>query len=115
MYRVEDKYNCSEAEMYMLQARMEAVLHADDHENSLEGYRIVSLYFDDLCDSCLHDTVDGVNRRVKYRIRIYNDSLDVIKLEVKSKKDNRILKRSKNISRAQMERLMRGDCIEEEG
>ncbi|MCI9345360.1 MAG: polyphosphate polymerase domain-containing protein [Lachnospiraceae bacterium] len=115
MYRVEDKYNCSEAEMYMLQARMEAVLHADDHENSLEGYRIVSLYFDDLCDSCLHDTVDGVNRRVKYRIRIYNDSLDVIKLEVKSKKDNRILKRSKNITRAQMERLMRGDCIEEEG
>lgn len=115
MYRVEDKYNCSEAEMYMLQTRMEAVLHADDHENSLEGYRIVSLYFDDLCDSCLQDTVDGVNRRVKYRIRIYNDSLDVIKLEVKSKKDNRILKRSKNISRAQMERLMRGDCIEEEG
>ena len=115
MYRVEDKYNCSEAEMYMLQARMEAVLHADDHENSLEGYRIVSLYFDDLCDSGLHDTVDGVNRRVKYRIRIYNDSLDVIKLEVKSKKDNRILKRSKNITRAQMERLMRGDCIEEEG
>lgn len=114
MYRVEDKYNCSEAEMYMLQTRMEAVLHADDHENSLEGYRIVSLYFDDLCDSCLQDTVDGVNCRVKYRIRIYNDSLDVIKLEVKSKKDSRILKRSKNISRAQMERLMRGDCIEEE-
>lgn len=86
MYRVEDKYICTETELYMLQARMEAVLHSDDNENGSDGYRIESLYFDDLCDSCLHDTVDGVNRRVKYRIRIYNDSLDVIKLEVKSKR-----------------------------
>lgn len=115
MYRVEDKYNCTETELYMLQARMEAVLRPDDKEAGPEGYRIVSLYFDDLCDSCLQDTVDGVNWRVKYRIRIYNDSLDVIKLEVKSKKDSRILKRSKTISRAQMERLMRGECIEDDG
>lgn len=95
----------------MLQARMEAALRPDDNEGGPEGYRIESLYFDDLYDSCLQDTVDGVNRRSKYRIRIYNDSLDVIKLEVKSKKDNRILKRSRTISRAQMESLMRGECI----
>ena len=115
MYRVEDKYNCTEKEMYILQARMDAVLRPDDNEDGSEGYRIVSLYFDDLCDSCLQDTVDGVNRRSKYRIRIYNDSLDVIKLEVKLKRGNRILKRSKSISRAQMERLMQGGCIEDEG
>ncbi|MDE6603321.1 MAG: polyphosphate polymerase domain-containing protein [Lachnospiraceae bacterium] len=115
MYRVEDKYNCTETELYMLQARLEAVLHSDDNENGSDGYRIESLYFDDLCDSCLRDTVDGVNHRVKYRIRIYNDSLDVIKLEVKLKKDNRILKRSKTISRAQMNQLMQGECIENEG
>ncbi len=115
MYRVEDKYNCTEPELYMLQSRMEAVLRPDSNEGGPEGYRITSLYFDDLADSCLQDTVDGVNLRNKYRIRIYNDSLDVIKLEVKTKKDNRILKRSKTISRAQMESLMRGDCIEDEG
>lgn len=95
----------------MLQARMEAVLHPDSNEGGPEGYRIESLYFDDLNDSCLQDTEDGVNRRSKYRIRIYNASLDVIKLEVKTKRDNRILKRSKAISRAQMESLMRGECI----
>lgn len=115
MYRVEDKYNCTEPELYMLQSRMEAVLRPDSNEGDPEGYRITSLYFDDLADSCLQDTVDGVNLRNKYRIRIYNDSLDVIKLEVKTKKDNRILKRSKTITRAQMESLMRGDCIEDEG
>lgn len=113
LYRAEDKYNCTEAELCMLQSRMEAALRPDVNEGGSEGYRISSLYFDDIRDSCLQDTVDGVNRRNKYRIRIYNDSLDVIKLEVKSKKDNRIQKRSKTISRAQMESLMRGECIED--
>ncbi len=113
MYRVEDKYNCTEAELYMLQSRMEAALRSDDNEGGPEGYCISSLYFDDIRDSCLQDTVGGVNRRSKYRIRIYNDSLDVIKLEVKCKKDNRILKRSKTISMAQMDSLMRGECIED--
>ena len=113
MYRVEDRYNCTETQLVMLQARMDAVLRQDVNEGGPEGYRITSLYFDDLADSCLRDTVDGVNRRSKYRIRIYNDSLDVIKLEVKTKRDNRILKRSRTITEAQMERIMRGECIED--
>lgn len=114
MYRVEDKYNCSATELYMLQKRMEAVLRPDGNEGGPEGYSITSLYFDDFRDSCLQDTVDGVNRRSKYRIRIYNDALDVIKLEVKTKQDNRILKRSKTISRGEMESLIRGNCIADE-
>ncbi|MBD5509353.1 MAG: polyphosphate polymerase domain-containing protein [Lachnospiraceae bacterium] len=114
MYRVEDKYNCSETQLVILQSRMEAALRPDINEGGPEGYSIVSLYFDDLQDSCLQDTEDGVNRRNKYRIRIYNDSLDVIKLEVKTKQDNRIQKKSKTISQAEMESLMRGECIAEE-
>lgn len=113
MYRVEDKYNCTEAQMTLLQSRMEAALRSDVNEGGPQGYSIESLYFDDLADSCLQDTVDGVNRRSKYRIRIYNGSLDVIKLEVKTKRDNRILKRSKTITKEQMESLMRGECIED--
>ncbi len=113
MYRVEDKYNCTDAQLVTLQSRMEAVLKPDVNEGGAEGYRVTSLYFDDLTDSCLQDTVDGVNRRNKYRIRIYNDALDVIKLEVKTKRDNRIMKRSKTVTRAQMESLMRGECIED--
>ena len=115
MYRVEDKYNCTEAELVMLQARMEAVLRPDENEGGPEGYSITSLYFDDLRDSCLQDTVDGVNRRNKYRIRIYNDSLDLIKLEVKTKQDNRIRKQSKTISGTELESLMQGECIAEKG
>jgi hypothetical protein len=113
MYRVEDKYNCSVDELYILQHRLDGVLKADSNESCPEGYSIISLYFDDLRDSCLYDTLDGVEVRDKYRIRIYNNSLDTIKLEVKSKKDSRILKKSKTISREEMDRLMRGECIED--
>lgn len=113
MYRVENKYNCSEAEMYLLQQRMETVLRPDSNESDPEGYSVVSLYFDDLADSCLQETIDGVDLRDKYRVRIYNNSLDVIKLEVKSKKDGRILKKSKSITRQQLEFLMKGKCIED--
>ncbi len=111
MYRVENKYNCTATELITLQSRMEAALRPDSNEGGPDGYRITSLYFDDFRDSCLQDTQDGVNRRNKYRIRIYNDSLDVIKLEVKTKRDNRILKRSRSISIAEMKSLMRGECI----
>lgn len=113
MYRVEDKYNCTPTELAVLQSRMEAALCPDQNEGGPEGYRITSLYFDDLSDSCLRDTEDGVNRRNKYRIRIYNDTLDVIKLEVKTKRDNRIMKLSRSISIAEMKSLIKGECIED--
>ncbi len=112
MYRGDHKYNCSGQELYLLQRRLEGVLKADSNENNPDGYSIVSLYFDDLEDNCLRDTVDGVNMRDKYRIRIYNNSLDAIRLEVKSKRDNRIWKKSGMITRQQMDSLMRGECIE---
>lgn len=113
MYRVEDKYCCTATELIALQARIGTALRPDENEGGSEGYSITSLYFDDLRDSCLRDTEDGVNRRNKYRIRIYNNALNVIKLEVKTKQDNRILKFSRSISIAEMKRLMNGECIED--
>ena len=113
MYRVENKYNCSESELLILRNRLEGILQPDSNENHPEGYSIISLYFDDLQDNCLNDTVDGVEVRDKYRIRIYNNSLDVIKLEVKSKKDGYIYKKSKTITKEQADMLMRGECIED--
>ncbi len=112
MYRVEDKFCCNAAELYYLQERLSYVLPSDSHESDAQGYKVSSLYFDDLNDSCLMDTVEGYRIRRKYRIRIYNDSLDSIKLEVKEKLGNRIYKMSKNITRKEMEKLICGECIE---
>lgn len=112
MYRVEDKFGCSRAELYHLQKRLGYVLESDSNENNIEGYKVSSLYFDDLQDSCLRDTIEGYRSRRKYRIRIYNDSFDAIKLEVKEKQNNRIYKLSKTITKEEMDRLICGECID---
>lgn len=114
MYRVEDKYICEERELALLQARIGSVLRSDDNQKSDIGYTVTSVYFDDLFDSCLRDTIEGVGQRQKYRIRIYNHSLDVIKLEIKYKRYNRVMKKSCSITEEQMRMLLLGNCIETE-
>lgn len=115
MYRVEDKYYCSEQHQIMLQKRIGSILQTDDNQKDDSGYTISSVYFDDLYDTCLRDTQEGNPEREKYRIRIYNDSLETIKLEVKYKKYNRILKKSATISRELMEKLLKGEWIDTDG
>ena len=66
--------------------------------------RIVSsLYFDDLNFSSFKDNVDGNTQRLKTRIRWYNETPDLLNLEIKNKngvlgwKDTIKLKNIKNI------------------
>ena len=112
MIRVEDKYWCSERDMLLLESRVKAVLRPDPMAGG-RPYQITSLYFDDRNDSCWQTAEDGVSERKKYRIRIYNNNPNLIKLEVKYKSYNRVFKRSRTIPRADAEKLMRGECIED--
>ena len=112
MYRVEDKYLCTERDMLLLQSRVKAVLQPDPLAGSL-SYRITSLYFDDYGDTHWADSEDGASYRNKYRIRIYNNSADVIRLEVKYKAYSRIFKKAATISREDAERLIAGECAED--
>ena len=111
MYRVEDKYLVSERELLVLQSKLSAVLKQDSNQSGGRGYTISSVYFDDYRDSCYHDAVDGVRMRKKYRIRIYNHSFDTIKLEIKYKWNNRVMKKSRRITREQMKLLMSGTSL----
>lgn len=111
MYCVEDKFFCSEKDLFLLEARLQTVLKLDENQKIVDGYRVTSAYFDDLFDTHLQDTVDGNRLREKYRIRIYNGSYDVIKLEVKYKHDNKVLKKARSIMSEQMRTLMGGECI----
>lgn len=110
MYRVEDKYLCTDRDMLLLQARLKAVMHPDAIAGD-GAYQITSLYFDDRADSMWTDSEEGTDYRKKYRIRIYNNNLNVIKLEVKYKAYNRVYKKSQTISREDAERLIAGECI----
>ena len=111
MYRVEDKYCCTAQDMYQLQHRLDAVLWADSNENTINGYQVISLYFDDLADSCMNAVREGSYSRLKYRIRIYNNSFDRISLEVKEKQGSRIYKKARSITEKEMHQLIQGECI----
>lgn len=111
MYRVENKYVLPPEDFFILRRRIDTILSPDSNSNE-QGYKISSIYFDDILDSCLHETVDGNPIRKKYRIRIYNDSFKVIKLEVKCKRYNRAFKEAQKISYEEMLQLVNGKTIE---
>ena len=107
MLRVEDKYWLPRYDFIKTREIIDAVLPMDQGRQ----YKISSLYFDDIFDTDLRDTVAGNPRRKKLRIRIYNDSFSTIKLEVKNKSYSRIEKFSSSISVEEMKILMNGETI----
>ena len=110
-YRVEDKYVLPLEQLFLLEQRIQAIMTLDQGSFK-SGYKISSLYFDDISDTCLRDTIDGNPCRSKYRIRVYNDSLSMIKLEVKTKVYNRCNKIGEEISQEEMKKLILGETIE---
>lgn len=60
-------------------------MNADSHGDCDNRYHIRSLYFDDIHNSAYYEKLNGVEKRKKYRIRIYNHSNSVIKVERKGK------------------------------
>lgn len=107
--RHELKFYISMREYRLIRANLAPVLRLDENTKDPEGYLIRSLYFDDMYDTAMYEKLVGVQRRDKYRIRIYDYSDKVIKFERKSKYDAYISKASAGITRAQTEAVLAGD------
>ena len=83
-FRHENKFIVSNAQLELIRYRISPLMKRD--RNQKDGfYTITSLYFDDINDRCLNENLNGDDRRDKYRIRIYNNDFQCIKLEKKSK------------------------------
>lgn len=104
--RHELKYSINNLEYAYLKSRLKALLKTDLNVNELGDYHIRSLYFDDLTNSSYNEKEDGVFKRKKYRIRIYNKTDNIIKLELKEKFGKYISKESRTISRKQYEEII---------
>ena len=107
--RHELKYFINEMQYFVLSDILDQVLQRDPYGDEYNEYHIRSLYFDTVFNDALFDKMDGVQNRDKYRIRIYNFSDKVIKLECKTKVGSLISKRSISIPRLLCEQLMAGD------
>ena len=111
-YRVEDKYRLNSRDMFILENRVSGILRKDPMAQN-QGYTISSLYFDDIANSCYKNSVEGNPKRRKFRIRIYNNSFETIKLEVKEKIYNKAVKYGSIISKEEMLKLISGRTIDE--
>ena len=107
--RHELKFFINEMQYFVLSDILDHVLQRDPNGDEFNEYHIRSLYFDTVYNTALFDKMDGVKDRDKYRIRIYNFSDRVIKLECKTKVGSLISKRSISIPRLLCEQLMAGD------
>lgn len=107
--RHELKFYINEMQHLVLSGILDKVLQRDPNGDEMNEYHIRSLYFDTVWNSALYDKVDGNRNRDKYRIRIYNFSDRIIKMECKTKFGSLISKRSISIPRGLCEQLMAGD------
>ena len=107
--RHELKFFISPGQYQVLSRMLRSTLTPDPHGDENNQYHIRSLYFDTVFDSALYDKINGTADRDKYRIRIYNFSDAMIRLECKSKYRDLISKRSVAISRDLAEQLISAD------
>ncbi len=109
VYRHELKYLINMPDWALLRPRLAAVIGRDANAGPGGEYHIRSLYFDDYWDSAYEEKDMGVLTRCKYRIRLYNCSDRLIRLERKAKYGAYIRKEGAPLDRAQVGMILDGD------
>lgn len=109
MLRNEIKYLLKYEDYVILSRRIASVLTMDKHTKSPDGYRITSLYLDDLKDTSYYEKLSGDTNRKKYRLRAYNYDPSFIALECKAKKLNKIEKTSVRIDKPTFDMINKSD------
>lgn len=105
-FRHEYKFVIPYEEMLSLRMKLNKLL---DIDQSYNGYMIRSLYFDSVNDDDYFDKLNGEMERKKIRLRIYDSSGSLIKLELKAKYDYHQLKESLIIDKCDAEELIKGN------
>lgn len=106
-YRHEFKYQCSEAQLAIIQSRIETLLDHDPHAKNGQ-YTIRSMYFDNYANRCFYENENGTSPREKFRIRIYNGSDKRISLECKRKENDKTYKTSCLLTMQEYESILEG-------
>jgi len=102
-YRHELKLLVSDRQLEVIRYRLKILMKQDAHQK-MGIYMVRSLYFDDFYDSCLWENKMGVDRRAKYRLRIYNGSTERIHLEKKVKVHG--------MTKKEKEEIQPGECMD---
>lgn len=108
-FRNELKFICTSSQIALIDNQLSSVLGVDENAGPDGRYTVSSLYFDDYRNSCVADNDSGVGNRAKYRIRVYDDKMDSIRLEKKMKRSTLSMKTSSALTFYQYELLLNGE------
>ncbi len=109
VYRNEIKQYISYLEYCHLKNILAKTMKKDRFQTDENGYFIRSLYFDSIHDNDFIEKIIGVENRKKIRLRIYDLNTDKVKLEIKNKYGEYMLKESVTITRSEALDLIRGN------
>ena len=112
-YRHELKFKISNSAAEVLKQKLSLILKKDKNAYYSDGsYLIKSLYFDDLDSTSYYEKMDGVLYRKKYRIQIYNNNDEFIRLEKKMKHNTYTAKEQILISKDIYSKILNGKLDE---
>ncbi len=109
-YRSELKYLVTDNDLIVLKHHLKNIMSSDEF-NGFEKYNVKSIYFDTYDNKCFFENEAGIDERFKIRIRIYNNSADDIKLEIKYKKNGFTKKEFCAISKELCKKIIKGDKL----
>lgn len=99
VYRSEWKYYIGLSEYHYLRELLQNVMAPDPNMGAKGEYYIRSLYFDSFDNVDYFTKLAGIENRKKIRLRIYDTGTEKVKLEVKNRYNQHMLKESITISR----------------
>lgn len=109
-YRYELKFVLNRVEAELLKQKLALLMDVDENSvNEDNTYFIRSLYFDDDYDTAYYEKIDGLEKREKYRIRIYNSDSSFIRLERKEKNRDLTHKKQEKITKTQCLKFLEGN------
>jgi len=114
--RNEHKFYINYADYLTLRSRLRVFAQTDKNTNESGGYKVRSLYFDNYMDKVVTEKLSGIGKREKFRIRYYNDNIDFIRLEKKSKNNRLTYKENAPITKGQCAEVLSGnyECLNNE-
>jgi len=112
-YRYELKFIIAKQMGFFLKHDLRNIMDLDPNSRSNQlSYFIRSLYFDDPFYTAYREKVDGVEYRTKYRIRMYNQDPQTLRLECKQKAEAMTAKEQILIDQNIALKLINGDIYD---
>lgn len=109
VYRNELKYSISITDYKYLSEVFRRTLEGDPHGNDKNKYWIRSLYLDTLENADYYEKIIGTSNRKKIRLRIYDINQPKVKLEIKNKYEQYVLKETTEIDREDAKEIVKGN------